>query len=516
MPKFHIKKEKEGRPMILKNKHGLNGQATTGVVISMASLKNLLSINSRFIEMAERKKNGLPIDTFTLNENSREYELHHLTNTDIELFIILNKICNTRGFIRDLEGNFKHQIYQKICEYYEVPMSASQFYISYEKGKLHNIFTEEKTATGEYIFRLNHVYNEEEDKAYYYQVISPVVFTKEFNNLSLAAKKWFLQAAVQQNNNQSLTNNITSLYKSLLKGYPHQIREVINEVTQKMGDYDPLFSRAEMTKNARGQYDKVYFSVNVDYIIKDKLEFRDTLSIPARYPRKARFIEKVLSELGIGEMSERINTLVQKLKHFGYRFIRFVLKQLKDFFKRNGHFPADLALFLTKETRFVKFGEIMELAGETNLTSYIDVNDDNRTFEFCGKFFNFNSKQIYQMFKSIQPVIEDKFTKPFEPEPFMYRNDNYLSMYVQGLTAVRLQAMRCKVDPDQYRQLEEKAFDVCIEYQNLENNNQIICEWLLAEIEKLPSVNRVLDLPNDLKLEDFIFNQFHDEIHHAA
>ncbi|MEC1718418.1 hypothetical protein [Schinkia azotoformans] len=495
--------------MILKNKRGLNGQATTGVVISMAALKNLLSINNRFYEMAERKKAGLPNETFTLGENTREYDLHHLTNTDIELFIILNKICNTRGYIRDLQGNFKYQIYQMICEYYEAPMSVSQFYVAYEKCRLHSVFTVEETASGEFIFKLKHVFNEQEDKSYYYQVISPIVFTEEFSKLSLAAKKWFLKAAVQQNTNAHLNNNMTSLYEALQKRYPHQIREVINELTKPLGEFAPLFSMVEMTKNSRGKYDKVFFSVNRDYVVKDKIEFRDTLAIPARYPRKASFIEKVLHELGIAEIADRMNILVQKLKYFGYRFIRFVLKQLKAFFVRNGHFPADLAYFLAKETRFTKMGEILEIAEEVNLTPYIDVNDDNRIIEFCSKFFNFNNRTITKMFRTVQPVIEEQFTKPFVPEPYMYKNDNYLSMNVCGLTAARLQAMRQKVDPDQYRLLEEKSFNVYIEYQNQENRDQAVCDWLLSQIEKLPSVERKLDLPKGLKLEDIIYKQFY-------
>src|SRR5688500_12409742 len=61
-------------------------------------------------------------------ENTREYHLHHLTQSDLQLAIILQKCCNTAGRFHDLTA--LSNVYDKITEYFEAPVCLSQFYAS--------------------------------------------------------------------------------------------------------------------------------------------------------------------------------------------------------------------------------------------------------------------------------------------------------------------------------------------------------------------------------------------------
>ncbi|PGE97124.1 hypothetical protein COM59_32015, partial [Bacillus pseudomycoides] len=89
--------------------------------------------------------------------------------------------------------------------------------------------------------------------------ISPVVFTKDFFKLSVAAKKLFLDIAMQQHTETTLKRSLDKqdergnkthfggMYRFLHKKYPHQIRAVIEELTTALPcTGNPLFKICKM------------------------------------------------------------------------------------------------------------------------------------------------------------------------------------------------------------------------------------------------------------------------------
>ncbi|GAA3333586.1 hypothetical protein GCM10020331_098200 [Ectobacillus funiculus] len=75
--------------------------------------------------------------------------MHGVTNAVIDVFIMLHKLCNTNGIIRDVTI---HQLYEEYLTYKEWDASIShmQFYVAMEKKlRLHQVIsTTKKTCTG--------------------------------------------------------------------------------------------------------------------------------------------------------------------------------------------------------------------------------------------------------------------------------------------------------------------------------------------------------------------------------
>ena len=74
----------------------------------------------------------------------------------------------------------------------------SQFYVALKKLSFHNIITIENEYSGKYKITLTNFTNKKTNKANAYTFISPIVFTKEFFELSIAAKKLFMDVAMQR------------------------------------------------------------------------------------------------------------------------------------------------------------------------------------------------------------------------------------------------------------------------------------------------------------------------------
>lgn len=489
--KFKYQQEKGGENMaILKNKRGLEGKETTPVAISTAFWQALVN----------------PTCT---NENSHNSNLSfdpdHVTNTDLDLMIILHKVCYTTGYIRETTI---HQIYQQICSYFESPPSRTQVYISIEKFIAKELIFETKNEiTGLYTYKLNHFFNRETEKLNRYGLVSEEVFTARFSNLSLAARKAFLMTAIRQGNQPFIFNGVggeNGLYKLLKKNQPNQLRDVIDELTVAEENKPGLLAVAKIEEH-RGRYHKVYFGLNDAYKVAhtDGQEYRDPLEVPVRYPRKVKFIERVLHELGIAELTEQMALIINCLKNMGYRVIRQVLRQIKDFFSRNGHFPANLAYMIMKETRIQRDCEIRDLAHETEIFDYIapglsGAEKENRLFEFANTFCYYSTNHIIKMFKSMKEQIKEEFSDYIFPDLEEYIFDNKLSE-IDDVYWARVDAYRRRIDVDVYRELEEHA----IRFELDKGDDEYICEWLHSRIKREKGKRIPVDILS-VKIEDFI------------
>lgn len=472
---------------ILNNKRGLDGLLTTPIAISTEFWQALIRSNALVEECHDSK-----------------YDLNHVTNTDLDLMIILHKICNTNGVISETTI---HQIYQKLCSYFESPASKTQFYISMEKFLSKElIFVTENKLTGLNTYKLNHFTNRETNKLYRYGLVSEIVFTSRFTNLSLAARKAFLMTAIKQGNQPFIFNGIhgeKGLYKLLKKNQPNQLREVLNELTSVEGDKPAFLAIAKFEKH-RGRYHKVYFGLHDMYkvVSEEGQEFRDPLEVPVRYPRKAQFIERVLTELGIAELKEHMALLVNCLKSVGYRVIRQALRQIKAFVTRNGHFPKDLAYTISKEIRIERDCEIRDLAHEAGIFNYIapglnEKERDHRLFEFSNTFCRYSTEHIRKMLKSMKTAIEEKFSCCIVPNFEEYCFNNELSA-IEEIVYVRAYAYRRRIDLNFYKEMEEHA----IRFE-LEKGEEYVCEWLNQKIGQAEPVRPPVDLLS-VKIEEFI------------
>lgn len=470
---------------ILCNRRGLNGKKTTPVAMSTAFWKALIQP-----EVA-KVQTELP------------YDLYHVTNTDLDLMIILHKICNTNGRITETSI---HQIYQAMYDYFEAPASHTQVYLSMDKFLRRGLITEEKIDTLS-TYQLNYFINEETNKPYRYVVVSPAVFRASFSRLTLAARKLFFMAAFQQGTSDfvfRLLHGENGLLHLLHKTQPNHLRAVLDELQGENED-NQVYLRVAKLEKKRGRYYKVYFGLHKEFLptMQAGDSLREPLTPPRRYPRKALFIERVLTELGIGEMATQMNLLINSMKRLGYRVIRQVLRQLKDFWKRNGHFPKDLAHFLKKETRITREKEICDLAIETGLYDYIaptleGQEKDHRIFEFVNAFSWHSVREIKHLFKQAYSAVKEAFPAPRPITLESYQLNNELSE-LANIEPIRLYAYRRRIAPTLYEQLEQHA----ITY-HLHKGDAFVCDWLQERIEQ--EAAKAVSDAEPVKLEAFILS----------
>ncbi|EFV75048.1 MULTISPECIES: hypothetical protein [Cytobacillus] len=493
---------------ILANKRALkDGKKTNDVLVTYNIWKALLAINNEYYT------NNATFQ-LTIEGEKKSYRLHHLTNADLQLFITLFKVCNSNGNIRNVN---RHVLYKTHCLYHEEPISAQQFYVSFEKLRLHKIFeVKEDHIKNETSISLHNFYNQDTQKPNRYVAVPLLVFTKEFHNLSLAAKIMFFDIYMQQSKKVPvLKRTAENLYFMLHKTQPHHLREVFTELTTtKMRNGKPLLSLA--TKDPENK--KVYqFSIHKSLhkslhnrSSSSDEKYREPIQAPLIYKRKATFIERVLTELGIGELIHELALLVNCMKKAGYRVIRHALYEIKKFKEENGQFPKDLALAIVKEIRMANANNVLDLANKRGCLKFIapglrGSERKDRYFEFTSSLSKyFSLREMDRVFKKIRPLLEQKYLIDFIPEQKDYRGCEELD-FIHGIEAVRAAAWRKRIDVDEYEKLEEKAYQFS-QMSQVTTDSQKVCNWLLLKIDELETEKKTPYIPADFKLETFILN----------
>lgn len=498
--------------VVLTNERALkDGKTTNDVLITYDIWKSLLSINDQYYTNNETFQ-------MTIEGESKSYRLHHLTNADLQVFITLFKVCNSNGNIRNVN---RHVLYRTHCKYHEEPISAQQFYVSFEKLLLHNIFDvvvdRDKNET---IISLHNFINEDNQKLNRYVAVPPIVFTKEFNRLGLAAKILFFDIYMQQSKKVPVLKRTSeNLYFMLHKTKPHHLREVFNELTStKMRNEKPLFSLADRDSESKNVY---HFSVH--RALHESLyrkssdtdeKYREPIEAPIIYKRKASFIEKVLTEFGIGELKQDLALLVNCMKKAGYRVIRHALYEIKKFKEEYGHYPKDLALAIVKEIRMASSNIILDLARKRDCLPFVAPGlkgneRKNRFFEFTSFMSKqFSLREMDKVFKKIKPLLEKSYTTDFMPEYKDYRGIEELD-FIHGIDLVRNTAWRKRVDIEEYEKLEVSA-RLLFKVKPLESDfvlSRKVCNWILYSIDELETHTRSPYVPLNFKLEDFIAEQ---------
>lgn len=505
--------------MILKNKIGLKGQATEPVVLPRNFLNALFNIEKNYNEK----------DTFSIIQNGekREHQLNHLTNADIQVATILLKSCTSvKGVLQQVNP---HSIYARLSEYYEKPISLSQFYSSIKKFKLHNLITETYIdETGLYNYQLNHYTGESGEKIDFFVLLSPIVFTAEFYEVSLPQKKLFYSVCLQQGGvkGKEIERKLVSdkediqfsgLFNFLHRKDPYLIRKMLEEMNEAVVQGKPLFKTAELVKQGK-KYHKAIISIHPDWLItkEEGKEYHDTIPIPLIYKRKANFIEKLLHKWGIADIlslnkGQEFSRLVRFLKNYGYRVIRFAIYRLKQFVDQHLRFPADILYYILKEVRFKTESIIIDIAVKTKVVDYIapglkGEERKAREFEFASNLSYYGPKAIEKACKAALPRLQLLYTAPVHEKirPEDYHSPGLLT-HIETMEIICRTAWREKKDVRSYAKLEAEAAEL---YKEKIKNNTLdvneFTDWMLSKVYDLPTIETVPDTPPDFKLEDFL------------
>ncbi|MEX3422502.1 hypothetical protein CQZ91_28225 [Bacillus cereus] len=542
-----------GKSFVIRNQRSLNGETTNAVLVTLKSWQ-------KFVETFEEKYYSYKdtyledilqhmtyedriadVDGFVekakpsfsrrarsalAEKTGRKHKLYGITNADLEVFLYLHKKCFTNGIIPNVTVHMMWEDYKQYKEELAY-IQHSQFYIALKKLSLHNIISIKNGVDGRYTIKLTHFTNEETKKANPYVYISPVVFTKAFFKLSVAAKKLFLDIAMQQHRETTLKRSLDKLdergnkthfggmYRFLHKKYPHQIHAVIDELTTVVPSTGThLFKICKMQKGVKNtkRYTTLYLSIHPDFLCTKEsgnVHHRDPFTPKATYARKARFIEDLLQEMNIGELSADMDKFIHVLKHTSHRQIRSVIRGLRDMIDSKEGFPKKIVYTLKKLLYQTSQYKILDTAAKEGIYPLIaqhipkERNSDREqaVFNFGLHYAMYSLRNIKKMFKSVYSLLKQKFAVPANEESY---NRNYLKY--QEETLFRKYAYDQGVNVHAYVALEIKMRE---KLKNRGHKDHTIPsdirEWFIEEIDRLPQEQlRVIELPESFNLLEFM------------
>ncbi|WP_342047241.1 hypothetical protein [Bacillus sp. OTU530] len=526
--------------LLVKNKRSLKGLETNAVLVSRESWVHLLESMEEDYYKAKRlsspayikhlpyeerqiHKSMFRVDAFSLpskfgTAQPKSYLLHGVTNAVIDVFIMLHKLCNTNGIIRDVTI---HQLYEEYLTYKEWDASIShmQFYVAMEKLRLHQVISTTKNMYGRYTIEICHFMNQETKKPNYYASIHPVVFTYDFFKLSVAAKKLFLDICIQQGTRPELARMLSEetlqgqkaymggLFQFLHKKHLHQIQGVLKELTTPLPSLNiPLFEKCMLVKEYSRKFNKLIVSVNKQLRSANESSnaetYRNWLRPKAIYKRKAAFIEKSLQELHLGDLAIHMNQFINVLKHTCHMQTREVLRRLRMLIAGNGQ-PDNLEVVLHKLVRKAFHHRVLDVAAKTGIYSLITHNvkasmAEEALFQFGNRYSMHSVRSIKKLFTAAQEVLQQKYMVPLQEEMYYEKDIRYPEEAL-----FRDYACKHGAELHSYFQLEAELRKKLNYKGNTVPGH--LREEMLKKIEHLPQAPmRVLYPPRDFDLTAFL------------
>jgi hypothetical protein len=151
---------------------------------------------------------------------------------------------------------------------------------------------------------------------------------------------------------------------------------------------------------------------------------------------------------------------------------------------------------------------IIDLAHRTGIAPFIapgvwGTKRDDRQHEFVSRLSHYTPKQLEKLFQAAAPVLAERYM-PAEN----LREEDYefnWNLDIEGISLVRTMAAKCKIDPSAYSSLEHRALK---KWQEGRISQSQLIDWMLEQLEKLPTVEKIPDVPLTFKLEEFLIQRF--------
>ncbi|TYP73382.1 hypothetical protein [Paenibacillus methanolicus] len=356
--------------MILNNK---NEGATFPVAVDYSFLQDLFQIERSYRE-----------DQVVLfRRNSHPVRKYHVTEMSLRLMMTIFRRFNTEG---SLIGVSIHRLYQLMNEEYEDAGSKEQFYaevrkfialklISTNRSGLITQWRVEsfKRGTGRFV------------------LFNPVVFTKAFTDLPVAAQKLYLY--VVSRNGQKVNTEFKEflgedcwLYTLTHKSRPAQVRELLRSLAALESIAgEPLFNAASVDKDALGRW-ALRCVPNPAYLARHQAgqHYRSIPKAKVPYSRTVGRLRMLLHSFNIGdfefmEHGQTFLRLAQLLRNSGLKKLRFAARRLQEMMRRDPLLAADPILVLQSELADREFVQFMELSKRTGIYPFI-VSDETDEF----------------------------------------------------------------------------------------------------------------------------------------
>ncbi|MDQ0896242.1 MULTISPECIES: hypothetical protein [unclassified Paenibacillus] len=511
----------------LANKRSLEqGLQTTPIRLSVTFMQALFDIELQYDSGLTYRVGG---------EKTREYHLHHLTQSDLQLGIILQKCCNTAGRFHDLTA--LSNVYDKITEYFEEPVCLSQFYASFAKFRTLGLLrVEHDEGINTYSMELNHYRNEETDRIGNHMKAHPFIFSKAFTSLSLREQKLFLSLYIQQGVNPDKveatfrcfvpTKSEHVQYQDLqrfLHTNTSYVRSAISRLAEeKLFDKAPLFSKAFYRKEGK-TFSKVFILVNPalhEHPLDE--DCHDPIQPQTAYKRKANLLQRELESVGLGDLvaykqGAEFNKMVRVLRNAGVGVVKYVVKSIYERFVLKEAYPHQVVPLVYDAVRDRTKARLLALADQHGLYRLIspgwdESEKEKRHNEFANALSHLSEEKAKFLFERLAPKIRERFMVPPSSKPHRYQYDERLT-WLNGIEAIRKQAKRSYKDPEDYFKLEQEYGH---RYTSLRGNHRLeslsyqrevrsLVDDFLEDIDKLPTLILVPAVDENFRLENELF-----------
>ncbi|MEI7026183.1 hypothetical protein [Paenibacillus sp. y28] len=486
----------------LNNKRGQDGLDTMPISTSYTFYQKLLSWEEQSDKTAfKRRKDG-------------QIRLRYsLTKADLQLAHALHVGVYTSG---ELHFSNRHQIYRKLEELHEAPVCIEQFYEAFEKFVTNGlIITKRDKVTGDYHYKLPDYSvptkgkKDDEDKGFV--PLHPIVFSRAFTQLPIAAQRWFIKAALLQRNfpNKELEWNEVNLQKIVHTHTRGQLQKLIEYMTKPCWQGTALFRHVRIEKNRENKA-KLVFSLHPDLLTPyvEGTKYRDP--IPGKHSRLHIQQLKRWLQMYKLEPLEHANegaTFIQLafiLKRKSQAYTHVVLSHLAALYQEHGVIPEDMVRYVQRDLHDKVTTNVLAIAKQTGVYDYISTGSEQiskRLADFAAAFrdtplaaFRHACRKAYQVLSSSHhysrsPVIGQM--DYHRPSPWTDRMDMF---------RLRSMAFTLGKDPDAFWDKQHAA-----EARLMRGELPYVLEqWFFEQIPQLPSWNRVPDPPRGFRLEQFL------------
>ncbi|WP_240416580.1 hypothetical protein [Paenibacillus periandrae] len=511
--------------LVLANQLGLvECLPTYPVKVTSLFLTNLFDMNLNF---SSRVK-------FTFSDGGTARLKDHLTHADLQLVFILFRCCNAYGYI---ELANRKAIYRRLEQEFEMPISESQFYVSLEKYIQHQLIVTEVSVDGHTRHKLNYFINEKTNKIGHYVLFHPFIFSKTFDELTLAEKKLIISSYTQTSGNPKkiISRNLkhidgvfrhaqfSGLLSFLHKSQKSHISEILTNLMNLEVPVAPkqkanLFVNIGLVKGKLGYKAEMQFNPQFLLAVSEEepQKYYHPLDACSLYPKFHALLKREADFYGIGELlvdRHMANRLVQTLRTINIRLIRNAFHELSNYFSKKGTLPRNPE-YMIKECIESRFNELLNVVisktGAEEFVRYPETMDElikERKWSFSQaaaksklgiKKLRVLIEQSVHRLSDLYPVV------PWTIEDYGRRNDfqyQELRGYLD-IDGVRKEALRLNIDPYYYGSLEYNAL---LAIRN--TNPKSVEEWMHGELLKLPVLAGQRIIPFNFRLEKFLFNE---------
>lgn len=333
-----------------------------------------------FSDLFDLEKSYASDNVVMFRRNSHPLRKFHVTETTIQLMIAISRHFNTEG---TLIGCPTHKLYSLMAEEYEDPCTKEQFYAEVHKLKSLGILSVSqdgivntwklepfKRDTGRFV------------------LFSPLVFTKAFTDLPIAAQKLYMYIVSRNGERvgREFKFNLDSnswIYTLTHKTRPVQIRELMTSLSKlEPVAGKPLILESAVEKDALGHW-SLRCTLNPAYIVKHEAgaHYRMVPKAKIPYSKTVRRLRMLLHHYSVGEVEQFDHgkvflDLVRLLNNASIKTIRFAVIRIKEMLQNTFGQPYNLISALEvelKDRAYITFTEILK---ETGAHRYLGVVED--------------------------------------------------------------------------------------------------------------------------------------------